>query len=257
MASSSKRTRLTEREQQTLLEDFLNNLDNPDAPGNIDPNEDVDNILDNEQDENIQEIIADATENANENEDTEGEEPRKQKFKNLSEVLDEANYDPLPPQPKRTYKYQTTEMEKKELSTKWTTHESMDNSEIEDDEEEDVVVPVVRRRQPPGKRRASNIVQEEPGPCAEALMRAERWKVDKYTCFCVVFEYLNDRNAKMRIPSLHVTVDETLYPYRGAIGLRIYNPNKPARYGLLIISLSDGEVPYIYESSIFGKTRKP
>ena len=168
MASSSKRTRLTEREQQTLLEDFLNNLDNPDAPGNIDPYEDVDNILDNEQDENVQEIIVDATENANENEDTEGEEPRRQKFKNLSEVLDEANYDPLPPQPKRTYKYQTKEMEKKGLSTKWTTHKSMDNSEIEDDEEEDVVVPVVRRREPPGKRRASNIVQEEPGPCAEA-----------------------------------------------------------------------------------------
>ena len=91
----------------------------------------------------------------------------------------------------------------------------------------------------------------------DALTRAERWKVDKYTCFHVVFEYLTDRNAKMRIPSLHVTVDETLYPYRGAIGLRIYNPNKPDRYGLLIISLSDGEVPYTYESSIFGKTRKP
>ena len=92
----------------------------------------------------------------------------------------------------------------------------------------------------------------------DALTRAERWKVDKYTCFRVVFEYLNDRNAKMRIPSLHVTVDETLYPYRGAIGLQIYNPNKPARYGLLIISLSDGEVPYTYMSLPYsGKPENP
>ena len=73
-----------------------------------------------------------------------------------------------------------------------------------------------------------------------------------------VFEYLNVRNAVMRIPSLHVTVDDTLCPYRGATGLRTYNPSKPARYGLLIISLSDGEVPYTYMSLPYaGKPENP
>ena len=82
----------------------------------------------------------------------------------------------------------------------------------------------------------------------DVLTCKERWKVDKYSCFRQVFEYFNVRNAVMRIPSLHVTLDETLYPYRGATGLRMYNPSKPAIYGLLIISLNDGEVPYTYMS---------
>ena len=92
----------------------------------------------------------------------------------------------------------------------------------------------------------------------DALTPGERWKVDKYSCFCQVFEYLNVRNAVMRLPPLHVIVDETLYPYRGATGLCTYNPSKPARYGLLIISLRDGEVPYTYTSLPYaGKPENP
>ena len=52
----------------------------------------------------------------------------------------------------------------------------------------------------------------------------------------------------MRIPSADMTIDETLYPYRGHIGIKTYNPNKPARYGLLIFSLCDATVPYTYYS---------
>ena len=78
--------------------------------------------------------------------------------------------------------------------------------------------------------------------------RRARWKHDKYACFREIFELLNIRNATMRIPPIYLTVDETLYPYRGATGIRTYNPSKPARYGLLIISLSDAEVPYSYMS---------
>ena len=50
----------------------------------------------------------------------------------------------------------------------------------------------------------------------------------------------------MRVPSLHMTIDETLFPYPGHISIKNYNPNKPARYGLLVISISDAEVPYTY-----------
>ena len=52
-------------------------------------------------------------------------------------------------------------------------------------------------------------------------------------------------------------IDETLYPYRGQIGIKVYNPNKPARYGLLI-SISDAEVPYTYFSLPYaGKPQAP
>ena len=69
---------------------------------------------------------------------------------------------------------------------------------------------------------------------------------------------LNKRNATVRVPTMHLTIDETLYPYRGCIGLKTYNPSKPAKYGLLVISLSDAEVPYTYFSLPYaGKPEEP
>ena len=47
-------------------------------------------------------------------------------------------------------------------------------------------------------------------------------------------------------PSTFVSVDKTLYPYRGKIGIKQYNPLKPAKYGLLYRNLCDAEVPCIY-----------
>ena len=80
----------------------------------------------------------------------------------------------------------------------------------------------------------------------------------KYACYRELFELLNKRNAIMRTPSKHLTIDETLYPHRGQIGKKIYNPSKPARYGLLVISISDAEVPYTYFSLPYaGKPQTP
>ena len=65
---------------------------------------------------------------------------------------------------------------------------------------------------------------------------------------------MNIRNAKMRYPSALLAIDETLYPYRGYIGFKQYNPNKPAKYGLLYRSLCDATIPYTYFSlSYAGK----
>ena len=41
-----------------------------------------------------------------------------------------------------------------------------------------------------------------------------------------------------------LSVDEVLYPYRGAIGFKQHNPNKPAKYGLLFWGLSDLATTY-------------
>ena len=60
------------------------------------------------------------------------------------------------------------------------------------------------------------------------------------------------------MPSLHMTIDETLFPYRGHISIKNYNPNKPAHYGLLFISISDAEVPNTYYSLPYvGKPKIP
>ena len=59
----------------------------------------------------------------------------------------------------------------------------------------------------------------------------------------------------MRCPSALLAVDETLYPYMGHIGFKQYNPQKPAKYGLLYRSLCDSTVTYTYFSLAYaGKT---
>lgn len=76
--------------------------------------------------------------------------------------------------------------------------------------------------------------------------REERWKHDRYACIRCFFEEVNKNNAKGRNPSPYLAIDETLYPYRGHISFKQYNPSKPAKYGLLYRSLCDSVVPYTY-----------
>ena len=51
-----------------------------------------------------------------------------------------------------------------------------------------------------------------------------------------------------RIPqwNFHHHIDQTLYPYRGSIGIKQYNPGKPANYELLYCRLCRAVVPYTY-----------
>ena len=68
---------------------------------------------------------------------------------------------------------------------------------------------------------------------------------------------MNERNAGITHPSLLLAIDEKLYPYRGDIGFKQYNPNKPAKYGLLYRSLCDSSIPYTYYSLPYtGKPEK-
>ena len=67
--------------------------------------------------------------------------------------------------------------------------------------------------------------------------RNDRWKTDKSACMRELFENMNERNAIMRHSPPLLAIDETLHPYRGHTGFKQYNPNKPAKYGLLYRSL--------------------
>ena len=58
-------------------------------------------------------------------------------------------------------------------------------------------------------------------------------------------------------PFLLLAIDETLYLYRGHIGFMKYNPKKPAKHGLLYLSLCDSPTPYTYYSLPYaGKPEK-
>ena len=49
------------------------------------------------------------------------------------------------------------------------------------------------------------------------------------------------------VPSEYLSIDETLYAMRHQINFRQYNPNKPAKYGLLYKSLNDARFPFTYQ----------
>ena len=74
--------------------------------------------------------------------------------------------------------------------------------------------------------------------------RRQRWKEDKFTTIREFFMRMNENNGRCRNPLPYVSADETLYPYRGRIGMKQYKPSKPEKYGLLYRSLCDAKVPY-------------
>ena len=74
----------------------------------------------------------------------------------------------------------------------------------------------------------------------------QRWKSDRLAAFREFFRCFNENCAQLRTPWEHLAIGETLYPYRGKIVICQYNPNKPARYGILYRSISDSHYPYTY-----------
>ena len=85
----------------------------------------------------------------------------------------------------------------------------------------------------------------------------DRWKADKFACMRDLFEDMNDRNGRIRYPSLLLAIDETFYPYRGHIGFKRYSPSKPAKYGLLYRSVCNFSITYTYYSLPYaGKPEK-
>ena len=49
------------------------------------------------------------------------------------------------------------------------------------------------------------------------------------------------------MPSEFLSIDENLYAMKHQIGFRQFNPNKPAKYGLLYKSFNDARLPFTYQ----------
>ena len=59
------------------------------------------------------------------------------------------------------------------------------------------------------------------------------------------------------VQSDFLSLDETLYPMRIHVGFKQYNPDKPAKYGMLFKSLNDAWHCYTYRSFVYaGKPKK-
>ena len=81
--------------------------------------------------------------------------------------------------------------------------------------------------------------------------RPERWKTDRFTAMREFFEQCNDRFGAALVPEDYISLDETLYPMRTQVNFKQYNPDKPAKYGLLFKSLNSARYPYTYQSHVY------
>lgn len=80
----------------------------------------------------------------------------------------------------------------------------------------------------------------------DKISQNERWKYEKFAFIHEFFEKVNKNNASIRYPSSSLAMNETLYLYRGRIGIKQYNPSKAAKYELLYRSLCDYTITYSY-----------
>ena len=64
--------------------------------------------------------------------------------------------------------------------------------------------------------------------------RKTRWKEDRFAANRELFEIFNE-NCNCRISATeYMALDETLYGFRGQIGIKQYNPKKPSSSRMLV-----------------------
>ena len=76
--------------------------------------------------------------------------------------------------------------------------------------------------------------------------RDDRWKTDRFAAFREFFEVFIEEFCTCLAPEDYLSLDETLYPMRNQISFRQYNPNKPAKYGMLFKSINTARYSYTF-----------
>ena len=79
--------------------------------------------------------------------------------------------------------------------------------------------------------------------------RDDRWKQDRFAAIREIFESFNFECMSCLVPNDYLSLDETLYPMRNQISFKQYNPNKPAKYGLLFKAINAARYPYTFIAS--------
>ena len=86
--------------------------------------------------------------------------------------------------------------------------------------------------------------------------RTQRWVCDRFTAIRDIFESFNHSCSSCVLPTDFLSLDETLYLIITRIGFKQFNPNKPAKYGLLFKSINAFRYPYTFRTASYvGKPR--
>lgn len=81
--------------------------------------------------------------------------------------------------------------------------------------------------------------------------RAERKENDPAAAISYIFNTFISNCQEVYSIGAHACVDETLIPFRGRCPFRMYMPNKPARYGIKLICLTDAHNSYLQNAYIY------
>ena len=82
--------------------------------------------------------------------------------------------------------------------------------------------------------------------------REQRWKKDMFAALRQVFEMCNKNFGEALVSVDYISLDETLYPARTQVSFKQYNPDKPAKYGVLFKSLNSARYPYTYQTHVYS-----
>ena len=82
--------------------------------------------------------------------------------------------------------------------------------------------------------------------------REQRWKNDRFAALRQVFEMCNKNFGEALVPVDYISLDETLYPARTQVSFKQYNPDKPAKYGVLFKSLNSARYLYTYQTHVYS-----
>ncbi|GBP37913.1 PiggyBac transposable element-derived protein 4 [Eumeta japonica] len=81
--------------------------------------------------------------------------------------------------------------------------------------------------------------------------REDRKKLDRPALISGIFNKFIENSQKYYSCSEYLTVDETLYPFRGRCSFRTYMKSKPAKRGIKILYLCDAKRRYLYNAFIY------
>lgn len=82
--------------------------------------------------------------------------------------------------------------------------------------------------------------------------RTERQKTDITAPITKIFEIFMSNCQQVYSPGAHLTVDETLVSFRGRVKFLVYNPMKPAKYGIKVMGITDAHNAYIFNAYIYS-----
>ena len=86
--------------------------------------------------------------------------------------------------------------------------------------------------------------------------RTERREADCFAAVRKVFELFNENCDRALIPDDLLSIDETLHPMRNRVNFKQFNPNKPAKYGVLFKSINSARYTYSFVSAPYcGKPK--